>query len=229
MRRTSWRATTCAMHAADVPSRDSRAIAPLSCPHGLGRASGRVPRALGRVPFTKVSCNIEFMSSRVIPRIAPYHRGPYKLAAILQDPGTLHGSGCNAQITGEVGVLNGDPTANLCREALEAHGLPLSSYLPLNAVPWYDAPRHRNDTLLREGAHFNRALILESGVKLVLLLGKQACRSERWLDLPNDVETRRLPHPGRLGLINYHVDGGRVGTDKARRVLIEGFAPVAQE
>lgn len=43
----------------------------------------------------------------------------------MQDPGTLHGSGCNAQVTGEVGALNGDPTANLCREALETHGIPL--------------------------------------------------------------------------------------------------------
>lgn len=163
--------------------------------------------------------------SRIFPRIAPYHCGPYKLAGILQDPGTLHGSGCNALLTGEVGALNGDPTANLCREALEAHDIPLSDYLPLNAVPWFDAPRHRNDALLREGAAYNRALILEHGVKLVLLLGKQAWRSQRWLDLPDDIELRFLPHPGRLGLINYRVDGIRIGPSAARQILIDGFAP----
>lgn len=165
------------------------------------------------------------MSNRVLPRIAPYHCGPYTMAAILQDPGTLYGSGCNAQLTGEVGVLNGDPTANLCREALETHGIPFSAYLPLNAVPWYDAPRHRSAALLREGAQHNRRLIIEHDVKLVLLLGKQAWRSARWLDLPEDVELRYLPHPGRLGLINFQVDGKRVGADEARRRLIAGFAP----
>lgn len=175
----------------------------------------------------KNSCDAGMMVHHIFPRIAPYHSGPYLIAAILQDPGTLHGSGCNAQLTGEIGVMNGDPTANLCRQALETHGIPLSAYLPLNAVPWYDAPRHRSDTLLREGAKYNRELITKHNVKLVLLLGKQAWRSERWLNLHDDTEIRRLPHPGRLGLINFHVDGKRVGANEARRLLIEGFAPRA--
>lgn len=185
-----------------------------------------MPLPIGKtLSIGKISCDADMMAHRVFPRIAPYHSGPYIIAAILQDPGTLHGSGCNAQQTGEIGVLNGDPTANLCWQALETHGIPLSAYLPLNAVPWYDAPRHRSDTLLREGAKHNRTLIAKHNVKLVLLLGKQAWRSERWLDLPDDIETRRLPHPGRLGLINFHVDGNRVGADEARRILIEGFSP----
>lgn len=92
-------------------------------------------------------------------------------------------------------------------------------------MPWFDAPRHRNDALLQEGAAHNRALILEHGVKLVLLLGRQAWRSQGWLDLPYDIELRFLPRPGRLGLINHRVDGVRVGAAAARQILIDGFAP----
>ncbi|PTW44283.1 hypothetical protein [Rhodovulum kholense] len=161
---------------------------------------------------------------RVIPRIAPYHSGPYRLGAILQDPGTIHGSGCNAQKTGEIGVLNGDPTANLCRQALEANGIPLSAYLPMNAIPWYDAPASRPARLLKQGAAHNRRLILEAGVDLVLLLGRQAWTSARYLDLPDRIEIRRLPHPGRLGLVNYRENGTILGASEARKRLIAGFA-----
>lgn len=160
---------------------------------------------------------------RRFPRIAPYHSGPYRLAGILQDPGTVYGAGCNAVRTGEIGVLNGDPTAELCRIALETNDIPLSDYLPMNAVPWYDAPASRGAAILREGARFNRHLLLEHGVKLVLLMGKQAQRAERYLDLPPDVVIRHLPHPGRLGLINFRVDGVRVGAERARQILISGF------
>ena len=163
-------------------------------------------------------------TDKIIPAIASYHCGPYKLAAILQDPGTIHGSGCNAQITGEIGVLNGDPTANLCKEALEVNKIKLSEYLPMNAVPWYDAPASRGKAILREGAHHNRRLILQSGVRTVLLLGKNAWDSEQFLELPSYIETRRLPHPGRLGLIHYRENGVRIGSKKARQKLISGFA-----
>lgn len=64
-------------------------------------------------------------------------------------------------------------------------------------------------------------------MKLVLLLGKHTWRSARWLDLPGDVEMRCLPHPGRLGLINFQVEGKRVGAEEARRLLIVGFGPTA--
>jgi len=74
------------------------------------------------------------MHQRRIPRIAPYHSGPYKLGAILQDPGTIHGAGCNAQITGEIGVRNGDPTADLCGDALRLNGWDEAEYLPMNAI-----------------------------------------------------------------------------------------------
>ena len=121
-------------------------------------------------------------------------------------------------------MLNGDPTANLCRDALLANGIEQSAYLPLNAVPWYDAPTSHTNAILREGAHYNRELILLHGVKLVLLLGGSARKSLRWLNLPDDIETRCLPHPGRLGLINFKVDGAKVGHHEARRILIEGFA-----
>ena len=159
-----------------------------------------------------------------IPDIAPYHSGPYKLGAILQDPGTIHGSGCDAQRTGVIVVLNSDPTARLCKEALDVNGIALSEYLPMNAIPWYDAPASRSQALLREGAEYNRNIIQKAGVKLVLLLGKDAWRSEQFLALPSDVKIRRLPHPGRLGLINYHENGIRIGNKAARRKLIVGFS-----
>lgn len=161
---------------------------------------------------------------RLTPRIAPYHCGPYLLGAILQDPGTVFGSGCKAQETGQIGVLNGDPTADLCKHALEVNGIPLSAYLPMNAIPWYDAPRQRSAALLREGALHNRALILHSGIRLLLLLGTDARRSEGFLDLPAEIEVRCLPHPGRLGLMNYRQNGVRLGAKAARRMLIAGFS-----
>lgn len=160
---------------------------------------------------------------RTIPTIAKYHSGPFKIGAILQDPGTIFGSGCNAQKTGEIGVHNGDPTANLCKEALERNGIDVSCYLPMNAIPWYDAPRNRSNALLKEGALYNRKLILGSGVKFILLLGKDAWRSEPFLELPSEINIRRLPHPGRLGLINYRENGVRVGIEIAKAGLISGF------
>ena len=160
---------------------------------------------------------------RHYPLVAHYHSGPYLIAAILQDPGTLHGSKSGAYTTREVGVHNPDPTANLVKQALEANSIPLSAYLPLNAVPWYDAPKHRSSALLREGAAYNRELILGHAVKLVLLLGKDAQRSAEFLNLPPDIEIRKLPHPGRLGLINFQENGRRIGADATRQRIIDGF------
>ena len=160
---------------------------------------------------------------RTYPLIASYHCGPYLIAAILQDPGTLYGSKSGAYTTREVGVHNPDPTANLVKQALEANNIPLSAYLPLNAVPWYDAPKNRSKALLREGADYNRALILQHAVKLVLLLGKDAHRSADYLTLPAGIEIRKLPHPGRLGLINHMENGIRIGAAAARQRIIAGF------
>ena len=49
MRRPSGRSNTRPMNPADPPAGYSRALAPLACPLGLGRASGRVPQSLGGV------------------------------------------------------------------------------------------------------------------------------------------------------------------------------------
>lgn len=162
---------------------------------------------------------------RLYPRIAAYHGGPSQLAAILQDPGTKKGAQSSAVKTGEVGVLNPDPTARLLKEALETHGIPLSAYLPLNAVPWFDAERHRSRAMLQEGAAHNRGMILRHPIKLVLLLGKDAARSAAFLDLPADVEIRKFPHPGRLGLINFQENSKRIGAAAARQRVIAGFRP----
>lgn len=191
---------------------------------GLSGAKKRSVPPKGKAILSMTMRNEVSEAPRVIPRIAPYHCGPYRLGAILQDPGTIHGSGSNAQKTGEIGVLNGDPTATLCRQALEANGIPLSAYLPMNAIPWYDAPTSRPARLLRDGAAHSRRLILEAGVDLVLLLGRQAWASARYLDLPERIEIRRLPHPGRLGLINYRENGKIVGAHEAQKRLLAGFA-----
>ena len=160
---------------------------------------------------------------RQYPSIARYHSGPFLIAAILQDPGTIHGNQSGATRTRELGVLNPDPTAALCRLALETNGIPLSAYLPLNAIPWFDAPAHRSNDMLREGAAHNRNLILRHEVELVLLLGGLAHRSAQFLNLPADITVRHLPHPGRLGLIHYRQNGQRIGAAAARHRLIEGF------
>lgn len=160
---------------------------------------------------------------RTYPDIAPYHCGPSLLAAILQDPGTLHGAKSGAYTTREVGVHNPDPTAKLVKRALEFNGIPLSAYLPLNAIPWYDAPKHRSSALLREGAAYNRALILSNAIKFVLLFGKDAHRSAEFLNLPADIAIRKLPHPGRLGLINFQENGQRIGAAAAGQRIIDGF------
>lgn len=165
------------------------------------------------------------VSERRFPRIAPYHSGPYSVAAILQDPGSIHGNGCGAVATGEVGVLNDDPTARLCRKALDRNGIPLSAYLPLNAVPWYDSPGSIGRELLEEGAAHNRQLIIGHGVGLVLLCGAIARRSERFLRLPTSITVRHLPHPGNLGLLNFRDESGvRIGRAVAIERFITGFA-----
>lgn len=66
-------------------------------------------------------------------------------------------------------------------------------------------------------------LILQHRIKPVLLLGKDAQRSAQFLDLPSEVVVRKLPHPERLGLINFHENGARIGAVAAKQRVFEGF------
>lgn len=94
-----------------------------------------------------------------LPKVASYHCGPYRLAAILSDPGRP-GTNCGAEAAGEVGVLNylaqaSDQTACNCHAALEHAGLPLSANLPMNAVPWHGGKADEGS--LQEGAAMKAA------------------------------------------------------------------------
>ena len=42
--------------------------------------------------------------------------------------------------------------------------------------------------------------------------------------LPFSIEVRKLPHPGRLGLMNFQENGARIGYTAARRKLMDGFS-----
>lgn len=165
---------------------------------------------------------------REYPRIAEYHTGPYRVAAILRDPGRT-GRACGAVTTREVGVLNyqhnaRDQTAKNCHKALLACGLPLSAYLPLNAVPWYNG--NANQPSLREGATFNSDLIRKHGIDRVLLFGDVAQSARRYLCelLPQHVRLFDLPHPGVLGLNAYKRRLGLATYTQAQAAFIEAFA-----
>ncbi|MCV2891240.1 hypothetical protein [Ruegeria aquimaris] len=97
--------------------------------------------------------------------------------------------------------------------------IPLTAYLPLNAVPWFDGCRSD----IKDGAAYNRELVLRHRVPVVLACGSWVRDSLKYLNLPSDIVVRVLPHPGQLGLINYRVDGRRVGPEPAREIFIEGF------
>lgn len=171
------------------------------------------------------------INMRIYPKIAAYHSGPYLVAAILSDPGRM-GRGCGAVTTREVGVLNyqhnaRDQTAKNCHQALLACGVPLSAYLPLNAVPWYDG--NATQASLREGANYNAELIREHCIERVLLLGDVAQSSRRYLCrlLPEEIACSELPHPGVLGLNAYRRRLGLATHAEAQAAFYEAFGDAA--
>lgn len=166
--------------------------------------------------------------TRLLPNIAAYHSGPYVIAAILRDPGRI-GRGCGAVTTREIGVLNyqrhpTDQTARNCHAALQQAGLPLSAYLPMNAVPWFDGKADASS--LREGAAINAEAIIAHGIERVLLMGNHAQRSRRYLEprLSNSVQLFDLPHPGVLGLLAMKRRDHLPSYDVARWRFFEMFA-----
>lgn len=104
-----------------------------------------------------------------MPRIAPYHTGPFSLAIMLQDPGgPLAGSG--AQTSGEIGVCNEDSTARFIRDELEYFKIPFSDVVLLNALPGYGL---KNTAWERQrGAAFNNEAIRRAGIDSLLVAGK---------------------------------------------------------
>ncbi|MGF1551515.1 MAG: hypothetical protein ACFBWO_03310 [Paracoccaceae bacterium] len=165
---------------------------------------------------------------RRFPRIAAYHCGPFRLAGVLRGPGRI-GTGCGAVSTGEVGVLNyrrraSDQTALNCHRALRHVGLPVSAYLPLNAIPWFDGTADRAS--IEEGAMLNADLIARHAITRVVLCGAEAHRAEPHLAARLGPEMRfvRLPHPGTQGLNAHARRHGLAGIEAAREALFDGFA-----
>lgn len=164
------------------------------------------------------------MTTRNILPIAAYHAGPYRIAYMLQDPYGKHTANSGASMTQEVGVLNDDPTARRCKAAIENASMSISEALPLNALPWIDGKPTVSQ--LREGAEHNRKLIIDSGVKLVVLAGKAARDSEKYLNLPSDIEVRYAPHPAGRGLSNHHRGGRKLSFDEAKEAFMQAFLPI---
>ncbi|UWQ59990.1 hypothetical protein K3722_07620 [Leisingera caerulea] len=168
------------------------------------------------------------MNQRRYPIIAPYHSGPYRVAAVLRDPGRPE-AGCGAEITGEIGVLNyrvkpNDQTAKNCHAALLAAGLPLTAYLPMNAIPWFDGIATAEG--LAEGAVMNAELISTHRIKRVLLFGNEAQRSEKYLVplLDQDVKIAHMPHPSTRGIQGFRRREGLPDFASAKRAFNERFA-----
>ncbi len=144
-----------------------------------------------------------------MPRIAPYHTGPFSLAIMLQDPGgPLAGSG--AQASGEIGVCNDDSTARFSRSELDHFKVPYSDVVLLNALPGYGL---RNTVKERQrGAAFNNEAIQRAGIDRLLVAGKSiAWPVANRMNL-NGIKTAHTHHPSTRGHngCGSNVEGKRV-------------------
>ena len=154
-----------------------------------------------------------------MPRIAPYHCGPYRLAIMLQDPGSPYTAGSGAQVSREIGVRNNDPTAEFIGNALAAVGMPENEVLLLNALPGFGMKPNKG--CLTAGAAFNSQIIRRAGVKSLLVCGRLAQRANLLLDLPA-VNTVATHHPSRRGH-NHASPGGRGKWMKALKTSLENL------
>jgi hypothetical protein len=165
---------------------------------------------------------------RIYPKIADYHCGPYKVGAILRDPGRPEARS-GADLTREIGVLNyrakaSDKTAQNCHQALETAGFPLAHYLPMNAIPWYDG--QANQASLIEGSLYNAALITEHKVSKIILFGSEARRSRGFLEanIPFDIDVLELPHPSTRGLQAFQRQVEAATFSEAKNLYFEKVA-----
>jgi hypothetical protein len=94
----------------------------------------------------------------------------------------------------------------------------------MNAVPWFDGKA--DAASLREGAAMNAEAIIAHRITRVLLMGKEAQRSRRYLEprLPEFVCLFDLPHPGALGLSAMKRRDHLASYDAAKKVFLEMFA-----
>lgn len=129
-------------------------------------------------------------------RIAAYLTGPFRLAMLLQDPGSPHTAGSGAQATREVGVRNNDPTARFIGNALAAVGIPEHEALLLNALPGFGMKP--NKASLRAGAALNSEVMRMAGITSLLVCGRQAQRAIPFLEVPG-LTFRATHHPSIRG------------------------------
>lgn len=153
------------------------------------------------------------------------------MAGILRDPGRV-GTGCGAVHTGEIGLRNHfhyprDQTAKNLHDAMDRAGLPLSCYLPMNAIPWYDGIA--NLATLRAGADHNASLLRHHNVRRIILFGAEAHRSWRYLRprLPDHVTVTRLPHPSARGISAFRKKIGAANYAEALDAFHRQFAIAA--
>ncbi|WP_420862487.1 hypothetical protein [Algirhabdus cladophorae] len=154
-----------------------------------------------------------------MPRIAPYHTGPFRLAIMLQDPGgPLAGSG--AQGSGEIGVRNADGTARYIRNELDHFNFRYSDVVLLNALPGYGL---RNTVLERQrGAIFNNEAIQRAGIDCLLVAGKSIAWPVAHLMNLNSIKTAYTHHPSIRGhnACGSNVEGKRIWREALRSLLV---------
>lgn len=169
------------------------------------------------------------------PYVAPWYVGvEAPILAVLRDPGP----GADAAAgSGFLCTNNNDETSRRQQALMQGAGIDPRDVLPWNAYPWYinAAP---NSAQLRAGVEPLRRLVaLLPGLRVILLLGRDAQRGWRYVDathphLPEERGITVLPtfHPGRQAL--WHQDAAvrtereehlRVTFQQARSLVDKGF------
>lgn len=155
-----------------------------------------------------------------MPRIAPAHSGPYRLAIMLQDPGgPLAGSG--AQQSGEIGVTNNDATARFVRNCLEVLGIPQNEIVLINSLPGYGLENSASER--RRGASFNTEVIKKSGVRVILIAGAISRDVAKHIDF-GPVSVFHTHHPSTLG--HNRRGSGEIGKLEWRSALRQAWSIV---
>ncbi|MDG4647922.1 hypothetical protein P6F26_05655 [Roseibacterium sp. SDUM158017] len=152
-----------------------------------------------------------------MPALAPYHCGPYRVALLLQDPGSPYTAGSGAQVTRMIGVRNPDPTARFLRAALDAIGAGHHQLLVLNSLPAFGM--RINQENLRDGAELNSTLLRLSGVTRLVFADAIARKAQKFMTLNPDSMIWHVPHPSRRGLNS--IPNGR---DVFREAIREAFS-----
>lgn len=153
-----------------------------------------------------------------MPRIAPYHQGPFRVVLILADPGGEFTAGSGAERSREIGFRNDDPTARFVADAAKRAGLAEAEILPLNALAGYGLKP--NDRNLRISAGINSEICALTHARVAILGGKLAKNSRSYLSLGPDWNVLEMPHPSARGR-GRCTSQGLDGSDLVRRTFAE--------